>query len=204
MEPKLQRWVQRQGWDRASGSLRALLAPPAAAGDRAACSTWPTCAGRATSSTSPAAPAWSRCRRLPPSARPAACSPPTCRRRWSMRSPSGRAAAVWTNVEVGRRRRRTARRRRVVRRRAVLARPDVRAVAGGRRGGDAPSAAPRRPGGRVGVGRAAQLRVGRAVPDRRRPRELRRLPDVLRPRRAGRAAPSCSTPPASSTSRSTG
>ncbi len=42
-----------------------------------------------------------------------------------------------------------------------------------------------RPGGRsgrVGVGRAAQLRMGRAVPDRRRPGQQRRVPDVLRPR----------------------
>ena len=36
--------------------------------------------------------------------------------------------------------------------RALLARPDVRAVTGGRRGGDAPSAAARRPDRRVGVG----------------------------------------------------
>ena len=49
--------------------------------------------------------------------------------------------------------------------------------------------AARRPRRRVGLGRAPRLRLGRDLPDRRRPRQLRRVPDVLRPRRTRRAAP---------------
>ena len=40
--------------------------------------------------------------------------------------------------------------------------------------------ATRRPHGRVGVGSPSQLRLGRALPDRRRPCQLGRVPDVLR------------------------
>ena len=52
---------------------------------------------------------------------------------------------------------------------------------------DAPGAAARRPGGRGRVGRAARLRLGRDLPDHRRPRRLRRLPDVLPSRHRGHA-----------------
>ena len=59
VEPKLQRWVQRQGWDRRPATTSATGA--ASCSRRSSgCSPRPTCGRATTSSTSPAAPAWSR------------------------------------------------------------------------------------------------------------------------------------------------
>lgn len=71
----------------------------------------------------------------------------------------------------------------VVRHRLVLVGSDVRARPRSRRERTPPRAPNRGPRGGVGVGRTAQLRVGAAVPDRRRSSQLRRLSDVLRARR---------------------
>ena len=64
-----------------------------------------------------------------------------------------------------------------------------------------------RPGGQGGRGRlgcAQRLWLGRDLPDRRRPRRLRRLPAVLPPRHPRHARRAASRPPASPTSASSG
>ncbi len=92
--------------------LRAVLAATAAARDRRSCSTPPTCDRARTSSTSPAAPGWSPCRRRRSVApdRAGARHRPLAEDDRRRRA-TGRTTRGLTNVDVGLPRRRAPRRR---------------------------------------------------------------------------------------------
>ena len=60
MDARLQRRVQRYGWDLAADALRAAVAGPARAAHRPRCWRWPRWRRASACSTSPAAPGWWR------------------------------------------------------------------------------------------------------------------------------------------------
>ena len=128
MDPRLQRRVQRYGWDRAVAAYehgwRAQLEPAHSLDARhgGACSPASAC------STSPAAPGWSASAWPRRSARRVRSSAPTSRARWSRRRAASPPSAASATRRFERSRRRGAAvRRRDLRCRRLRPRADVRA-----------------------------------------------------------------------------
>ncbi len=102
VEARLQRRVQRYGWDLAAAAYEPLWRDPAR--DRARRRAGARRAGARSSacSTSPAEPAWSRCRRHARSAPPEASPASTCPVAWSTRRCAGPRAKASTNAAFAR------------------------------------------------------------------------------------------------------